>query len=287
MSMLSNEDILRELGENIYIHPLNLDNVRGNSINLTTSNIAWSLKTHTSIICKGENGDEIIIPANDTALIETKEVIYVTEKIGGTYHSRVSIVSKGIGHIGTTLDPGWIGQSLIAIHNHSDEEYRMAIGQSFVSLVLYYNNTKATYKNTNKAGQLDVLIESKITPTNEEMNQLKEEWRSNTDKLKDKMLNSNDYRDLECNRKINLEKEKDMKRKSWPHKFKIMIAHISPIIIFVSIAILVYLFEVKNSKGDRPVFNYITQIGLSGFAVYLYPKAVDYIKNKVERSIHK
>ena len=40
--MLSIEDIYREVGKNIFICPLNTDNFRDNSIDLTASEFAWN-----------------------------------------------------------------------------------------------------------------------------------------------------------------------------------------------------------------------------------------------------
>lgn len=152
--MLSNIDILNELNENVFIDPLNLKNIKGSSINLTASKNAWSLKNKVSIV----NGDVIEIPANDTALIMTNELIHVTSKIAGLYHSKVSLVSKGTGHIGTTLDPEWYGQSLIAIHNLSSDICKIKVDETFVSLTLYYlNSEEEGVLLDNHGGRCDIL----------------------------------------------------------------------------------------------------------------------------------
>ena len=62
----------------------------------------------------------IIFEAGDRTVVETHETIWV-QKIRWTYHSRVTQVSHGSGHIGTTLDPNYIGPSLIAVHNHNND----------------------------------------------------------------------------------------------------------------------------------------------------------------------
>jgi deoxycytidine triphosphate deaminase len=105
MSVLSNVDLEIELirGKNIRIFPLKVDNIKGSTYNLTASKYAWSISTKKSLV----KNNKIVIPPNDSALIATKEVIWVSTKIAGSYHSKVSIVSRGGGHIGTTLDPIW------------------------------------------------------------------------------------------------------------------------------------------------------------------------------------
>ena len=117
--MLSNVDIVKELGKNILIFPFNELNLKGASYNLTPSKYAWNLTTKQRVY--DQSREIITLESRSTTVIETVESIWVSKKIAGTYHSKVILVSKGIGHIGTTLDPEYIGCSLIAIHNVSDE----------------------------------------------------------------------------------------------------------------------------------------------------------------------
>lgn len=147
--MLSIEDIYHEIGKNIFICPIDTDNFRDNSIDLTASEFAWSSKgqyLYDPIL------DAIIVPPHETACILTRESIYITRKIGGTYHSRVSLVKQGFGHVGTMLDPEYCGQSLIMLHNLTDEEQRIdnikqsVHGARIVSLVFYYLKTPISEK---------------------------------------------------------------------------------------------------------------------------------------------
>lgn len=141
--MLSIVDLKKELGENIYIYPVHIESIKSNSIDLHVSRFAWSLSTKKSIA----NNDYIVIEPNDTALIYSEESIYISNRIGGSYHSKVTLVSKGAGHIGTTLDAQYIGCSIVAIHNHSKESIELKIGNEFVTLQFWYLNTP-DYENT-------------------------------------------------------------------------------------------------------------------------------------------
>lgn len=136
--MLSIEDIYHEIGKNIYICPLDTNNFRDNSIDLTASEFAWTVD---GINIFDEKTKTITVPPHKTAGILTKEAIYVSEKIGGTYHSRVSLVKKGFGHIGTMLDPKYCGHSLIMLHNTTDFNLTLTEGERMVSLVFYYLKT--------------------------------------------------------------------------------------------------------------------------------------------------
>lgn len=135
--MLSIVDLKRELGKNIYIYPIHIDSIKSNSIDLHVSKFAWSLATKNAIYDNGY----IVIPPRDTALIYTEESIYVSNRIGGSYNSKVTIVSKGAGHIGTCLDAQYVGCSLVAVHNHSNNNLKLKVGSEFVTLHFWYLNT--------------------------------------------------------------------------------------------------------------------------------------------------
>lgn len=159
--MLSKFDIDKELGRGINVVPFNYENIKENSINLSASKYAWSMtegevlfdqngnlynidsreynETNKIRISKGEssvhtiNGQEVVILLPfSTTLIQTNEVIAVGNYIGGTYHSKVGIVSQGIGHIGTMLGPNFSGHSLIAVHNVSRIPLKIKIKETFV-----------------------------------------------------------------------------------------------------------------------------------------------------------
>lgn len=137
--MLSIEDINKELGKNLFIYPLTYCTIKSNSVDLTASKFAWTADDGKYIFDKDKN--VIVAPAKKSICILTNEVIYVTSKLGGTYHSRMGLVMKGMGHIGTNLDPGYIGQSLIILHNTSDKNVEIALNERIVSVMFYYLNT--------------------------------------------------------------------------------------------------------------------------------------------------
>ena len=136
--MLSIEDILREIGKNIFICPFYPKNIRDNSIDLTASKFAW---TTDGEYIYDDQTKKITVPPRKTACIVTNESIYVRNNIGGTYHSRVSLARDGFGHIGTMLDPKYCGQSFIVLHNISDHPISIKRDDRIVSLVFYYLST--------------------------------------------------------------------------------------------------------------------------------------------------
>lgn len=194
MSALGYYDIIHELGKNILIYPLDKCIIKGSSIDLSASKYAWSIKSQKSLV---EN-DVITIPPNDTAIIFTNETIYVSEKICGTYHPKVTLVSKGLSHIATTLDPCFIGISIISMTNLSNTDITIPVGSNFVSIMFYYIKThsKETQPHnssgfisslTNFVGQED--LKNWASSNN---------WVFEFKELRDKMIKSEKYKEIKA-----------------------------------------------------------------------------------------
>jgi deoxycytidine triphosphate deaminase len=83
--MLSAIDIRKRLGKDIVIFPFNKEStISGSSINITSSEHAWSIKKQDTIVYNGADGKEIKIPPNDTALIISNEAIHLSGRLAGT-----------------------------------------------------------------------------------------------------------------------------------------------------------------------------------------------------------
>lgn len=198
MSTLSNLDIEKEIGINICIYPFSKKNLRGASYNLTASKLAWNIETKRSIYDPQSN--KLVIPKQSSVLIETNESIWVSTKISGTYHSKVALVSKGLSHIGTTLDPEYIGCSLIAIHNHSNQDISLTPEvDTFATLVFHYVNSEASIKPGNDPGRPDILRGYHLS--HEEDTWLDQDFRKIADRLKIKMQESKDFQEIVERRK--------------------------------------------------------------------------------------
>ena len=142
------------MGQNLEIFPLRDDAIKGASVNLTASNMAW----HASSKLSAVNNDSISIKRHDTTLVLTNEIFYVSNKIAGTFHSRVADVSIGEGHISTVINPGWCGRPLIAIHNHTDNDINIKVNDPFVIMILEYLHTPSSIKvDSTKTSRLDIL----------------------------------------------------------------------------------------------------------------------------------
>ena len=114
--MISRHGIKRKLGKEIFIYPFQISRLKGVGYNLAVGDYAWSLISKRPMVTDGEGVEKgFWVEPNETALVLTKEVVAVSKRIGGTFHSKVDRVSEGFSSISTTLDPGWIGPLLIAM----------------------------------------------------------------------------------------------------------------------------------------------------------------------------
>jgi len=162
---LTDKDIDLLLDNEIVIHPYSEKNLTPVGYNLSFSKFIYSLTTHTfvNIIDNGKDPAHFLIKPNETVLILTKETIWVSRNIGGTFHSKVSMVTQGLTHVSTTLDPGWQGQLLVPITNSTRQKHKIDImnmnGEylTFITLVLHRSENTSCIGNDNQSARLDLL----------------------------------------------------------------------------------------------------------------------------------
>ena len=241
--MLSIVDIKKELGKNIYIYPIHSESIKANSIDLHASRFAWSVKTKKMLQVR--NDKHLVIPANDTALIYTEEAIYVSNKIGGSYHSKVMYVSAGLGHIGTTLDAGYMGLSLIAIHNHNNHDFCLEIGHELVTIHFHYLHTAGydnAQPNNNFPGHPRLLNKYETDDYESWIDQ--NTWCTNSLQLYTKMFNSSEFSDLK--KTFELEKKKFSRYKILYSIKNIIISLVLLLMASFLVAIPAYLIDVES-----------------------------------------
>lgn len=177
MSVLSEWDIINELGKGIFIYPFNYglkdqeDSLRACCLCLTASEYAY---TFPGPLEKGKTKEQnrlqpeqkpnlnvkfFKIPADTTAVVWTNEAIFLSEHFCGSVHSKVKLVSKGLGHIGTRVNPNWGGVLAIAIHNLSKEEIAIDVGETIAYLRFYRLHSKSSFSpGKESSGKTDDAI---------------------------------------------------------------------------------------------------------------------------------
>lgn len=163
MSYLTDVDITKALGKDIVIEPCFPNSLTPIGYDFTVGDLVFSLDRGLLTLTNGS----YIVPSQDTVQILTKENLWVSSKIAGTFHSRVSLVSKGISHISTTLDPGWYGPLLITITNNSKNDFFLKPGKRFVTLIFSRVKTPTKTPHFKPAFRADILTEQMKGETKE------------------------------------------------------------------------------------------------------------------------
>ncbi|MDJ0659504.1 MAG: hypothetical protein QNJ42_08435 [Crocosphaera sp.] len=182
MSVLSEWDIINELGKGILIYPFKgKSSFRGCHVCLTASKYAYSVKNKKLLQLKTSSDsmsskEEFFfeIDGQDTVIIWTNESIVFNNNFCGSVHSRLSLASKGIGHIGTRVNPNWGGILAIVLHNHNlsnENPIKVKVNDIVAYLAIYklYLRTSSTSYTLDNPGRIDII------PAGDAKNKL-QEW---------------------------------------------------------------------------------------------------------------
>lgn len=167
--MLSRNDIEQALADgHLKIFPFEKKSLTGIGYNLSTTDFAFSVNRGILLTVHRKTANNkvmryVIIPAQDTVLFFSKEYIEVDKTLAGTFHSKVSVVSLGLGHISTTLDPTWKGQLLISVNNPTARDIVFDLdksGGNILTLLLHKLDSDVTGINIhdNNKGRCELLI---------------------------------------------------------------------------------------------------------------------------------
>ncbi len=177
--MLSDIDLNNALGKDIMIYPFSSSNTEGASVFIDASKLAWSRKTKAKIFEDGK----IIIPKNDTAIIVSKESLYVSRRYAATCHARVLNVAKGLGHISTVIKLGSFAPLLISIRNHTDEDIPLNLDKIAVITFHRLRSKAATsFLGSNTTSKVFSGLGIKLTADDDDL------LEENTFKYKEAML---------------------------------------------------------------------------------------------------
>jgi len=108
------------------------------------------------------NSERIEIRPGTTALVETLEAVEMPKDLmlSGLITSKVSLVSRGLSHISTTIDPDWEGKLLIAVHNHSRQTLELEHGRAFCTAVFVRNCSSASEASGHLPSRPDILLKN-------------------------------------------------------------------------------------------------------------------------------
>lgn len=154
---------LRERLQEIMIIPFHRRQLKGVGYDLTASDFIYSRKKgHLETIYETPQERFIYISPHDTVSILTYEYVKLDKRTTGNIVSRVSNVSQGLGHVSTTVDPGWSGMLLVSMHNASNRRIKFQLASKVggklkkqgIATMLFYRE----YVEPGKARSNDLKI---------------------------------------------------------------------------------------------------------------------------------
>ncbi len=152
MSLLTDKDITKLLGKDIVIDNFFPEGVTPVGYDFHVGDFVYSLDQCSLI--KPVDG-YYDLPPESTILILTRESLWVSKRIGGLFHSKVSLVTQGLSHIATTLDPNWFGPLLITFRNNNKTPFKLQENR----LLLTFGEAKLNLEKMKK--QIEVLVIAK------------------------------------------------------------------------------------------------------------------------------
>jgi deoxycytidine triphosphate deaminase len=161
---LTDTDINKLLNKEIVIDPCDDNCITPVGYNLRIGDFVYSLDRG---LLNADNSGKYTIRPGEIILVLTKEFVWVSNRIGGTFHSKVKLVSFGFSHISTTLDPGWGGKLLITMCNMSKRPIILTDGQSFATLVFLLGRSRATKSQDNPPSQIGLILQLLTSPSPE------------------------------------------------------------------------------------------------------------------------
>lgn len=177
--MLSNVNLLNDIGKHIVIYPLknsknenafDLDTgIEGASFDFTASRYAWSISKKESVVSNGS----IYIEPHDTVIIFTNESISLDEYYAGACYSKLTFSVQGINHSSSPLKPGYTGRLSVSLHNDTDKSFKINVGDSIVVIMLHKLDkpSNITYGN-GKGSRFDILSALEINITRKEREEI-------------------------------------------------------------------------------------------------------------------
>ena len=148
MASWSNTDLCQMLNEALVIHPIRKDSVTpvgydltiGLMVNLSTSEDSEDSENSED----SEDSRVFYLPPSTSALILSKERVWLSGKLLATLHSKGSLSAQGLVTNSTTVDPNWTGRLTIRVHNTSGERLRLEENEPFLTMVLHEVRTDTT-----------------------------------------------------------------------------------------------------------------------------------------------
>jgi len=97
------------------------------------------------------------VPAGAQFLVLTREYLVLHRSLAATIHSQVGLVSMGMSHISTTIDPGWSGRLLLSMVNLTTREIRVPADHAIATIIFHTTTAPAKRPNNRPKHRSDLI----------------------------------------------------------------------------------------------------------------------------------
>ena len=137
VSVLTDQELKLILDKEIVIHPHEEDQCFSSKGYDLRVGFALALNKEAHATGASET-DTITIPAGTSAFIITKEYVWLSKKLVGTFHARGKLAAQGLFVDSTMVDSLWQGQLLFLVYNAASErDVVLQVGEPFVTMMLH------------------------------------------------------------------------------------------------------------------------------------------------------
>jgi dCTP deaminase len=134
MSVYSDVDIKYNMDKRIVIHPLDESCITPVGYDLR---IGFAHNLIDSTLNNSTTKDHFWLTPKASTFIMSMEHVWLSGDLIGSLHPRGTLASKGLIISSTTVDPNWQGQLTFLLFNSSDFPVEVAIGETFITLMLH------------------------------------------------------------------------------------------------------------------------------------------------------
>jgi deoxycytidine triphosphate deaminase len=141
LALFTEKSFLRYLGKLLVIRPFRYSCVTGVGYDLTVGLFAHVdpfKKKILSIVILPENAEsKITLEPNTYGIVISKEHIYLSRWLAGTFHSKSSLAAQAVYLNSTTCDPNWKGRLIFSLYNASGNSVSLDFDTTFTTMCIH------------------------------------------------------------------------------------------------------------------------------------------------------
>ncbi len=100
---------------------------------------------------------DFVVPPGAQFLVLTREYLVLHHSLAASIHSQVGLVSMGMSHISTTIDPGWSGRLLLSMVNLTSRAIKVPADHAIATIIFHTTTAPAKRPNNRPKHRSDLI----------------------------------------------------------------------------------------------------------------------------------